>query len=198
MFLGSRRVYPNPQIDDLLLGNRLYAPTLPQCPNDPSCPTLFATAQDLQALADWQSNLHSDPQLQSFRSTFAYNGIGTTWFAPSDPIFSAIASLNSQFRWLSHTWDHADLDCFTRDANGACVPATLSEALSELTPNVDVAPQLQIALDRTGIVTPFNGGVNNPNFLQAAAQVGIRYVITADDPPAPIWASSVQFFRISF
>jgi hypothetical protein len=61
VFLGSRKVYLNPQIDDMLLGNRLYAPTLPQCPQDDSCPTLFATQQDLQTLVNWQNNLKAGP-----------------------------------------------------------------------------------------------------------------------------------------
>jgi hypothetical protein len=185
VFLGSRRVYLNTQIDDLLLGNRLYAPSLPQCPNDSSCPTLFATAQDLNALATWQSNMQADPQFQSFRATFAFNGVGTTWYSPSDPIFPAIAALNPKFRWLSHTWDHSNLDCFSQDAGGACVPATLAQSLSELTQNVNVAPSLGIAFDRTGMVTPFNGGLQNPNFMQAATQVGLQYIVTADDPPGP-------------
>jgi hypothetical protein len=183
VFLGSRRIYLNTQIDDLLLGNRLYAPTLPQCPNDQSCPTLYASGQDLQTLATWQTNLQSDPQFQSFHATFAYNGVGTTWFAPSDPVFAAMSSLNAQFRWLSHTWDHSDLDCFTHDSNGACVPATLAQSLSELNQNINVAPSLGITLDRTSMVTPFDGGLGNPNFVQAAAQVGIQYLVTAVDPP---------------
>lgn len=185
VFLGSRRIYLNTQIDDLLLGNRLYAPTLPQCPNDQSCPTLFATGDDLHALANWQAGLQADPQFQSFHATFAYNGIGTTWFPPSDPVFAAISSLNNKFRWVSHTWSHGNLDCYTTDANGACVPATLAQAQAELNQNIAVAPSLGVTLDRTGMVTPFNGGLANPAFLQAAAGAGIQYIVTADDPPGP-------------
>ena len=69
-FIGARRVYLNPQIDDMLLGNRLYAPTLPQCPNDDSCPTLFASGQDLQALVNWQNNMKADPMFSTFHSTY--------------------------------------------------------------------------------------------------------------------------------
>jgi hypothetical protein len=184
VFLGSRRVYLNPQIDDMLLGNRLYAPTRPECPQDQSCPTVFATGSDLQALANWQTKLQSDPQFQSFRTTFAYNGIGTTWFPPDDPIFAAIASLNSRFTWLSHTWSHANLDCYTVDSNEACVPATLAESQAELNQNIAVAPSLGIAIDPTSMVTPFNGGLTDPNFLQAAAQAGIHYIVAAADPPS--------------
>ncbi|HMF77577.1 MAG TPA: hypothetical protein VK604_18105 [Bryobacteraceae bacterium] len=184
VFLGSRRVYLNPQIDDLLFGNRLYAPTLPQCPADPSCPTAFATGPDLHSLANWQTNLQADPQFQSFHATFAFNGVGTTWFAPSDPVFAAMASLNSQFSWVSHTWGHANLDCYTTDGNGNCVPATLAQSQAELNQNIAVAGSLGITLDRTSVVTPFNGGLTNPNFLQAAMQAGLTYIVAAVEPPS--------------
>ncbi len=186
VFLGSRRVYFNLQNDDLLLGNWLYAPQLhPSCESDGSCPTYFMTGPDLTAHAQWQANLQSDPQFQTYRGTFAYNGVGTTWFSPEDPIFAAIKSLNSQFWWLSHTWDHANLDCYSFDSGGNCVPATLAESLSELTQNIAVAPTLGITLDTRAMVTPFNSGLADPAFLQAAAQVGIKYIVFPQYPDSP-------------
>jgi hypothetical protein len=185
VFLGSRRAYLNPEIDDMLLGNRLYAPTLPQCLNDQSCPTYFATGDDLQAVADWQANLQLNPLFQTFHEMFAYNGVGTTWFPATDPIFAKIAALNSKFTWVSHTWDHANLDCYTTDTNGVCVPATLDQSLAELNQNIAIASTLGITLDRTDMVTPFNGGLTNSNFVQAAARVGIQNIVYADDPPSP-------------
>ncbi len=185
VFLGSRKVYLNPQIDDMLLGNRLYAPTLPQCPGDESCPTIFASGQDIQTLANWQNNLKADPLFSTFHATYAFNGVGTTWFAPSDPVFSAISSLGSNFTWLSHTWDHADLDCYTVSSQGTCLPATLAQAQAELNQNIAVAPSLGINLDRSSMVTPFNGGLGNANFLTAAVQAGLQYIVTALPPPTP-------------
>ncbi len=184
VFLGSRRVYLNPEIDDLLLGNRLYAPTQSICPNDPSCPTYYATGADLQGLANWQATVRAKTQFPTFHQTFAYNGIGTTWFAPSDPVFAAIKSLNSNFTWLSHTWDHANLDCYSTDSNGNCVPATLAQSQAELNQNIAVAASLGITLDSVEMVTPFNGGLSNPNFLQAAQQVGIQYIVYNGAPPS--------------
>lgn len=122
VFLGARRVYLNPQIDDMLLGNRLYAPTRPECPDDESCPTLFASGQDIQTLVNWQNNLKSDPMFSTFRAIYAFNGVGTTWFPKNDPVFAAIASLGSNFTWLSHTWDHANLDCYTVNSNAHVFP----------------------------------------------------------------------------
>ena len=182
VFLGSRKVYLNPQIDDMLLGNRLYAPTLPQCPADASCPTIYASGPDLQALTNWQNNLKADPLFSSFHSTFAFNGVGTTWFAPDNPIFSSISSLGSNFTWLIHTWDHANLDCYTTDSNGNCVPATVAQSQVELNQDISVAPSLGINLDRTSMVTPFNGGLSNANFLAAAVSSGLQYIVTAVPP----------------
>ncbi|HMF77578.1 MAG TPA: hypothetical protein VK604_18110, partial [Bryobacteraceae bacterium] len=185
VFLGSRSVYLNPQIDDMLFGNRLYAPTLPQCPGDDSCPTVFASGNDIQALVNWQTNLKADPRFSTFHSTFALNGVGTTWFEPNDPVFAAISSLGSHFTWISHTWDHANLDCYTVNNQGACVPATLAQSQAELNKNIAVAPSLGITLDRTGMVTPFNGGLGNANFLTAAVQGGLKYIVTALPPASP-------------
>src|SRR5215469_6205440 len=167
----------------MLLGNWIYAPALhPACEPSNICPTYFATGPDLQAMANWQTSLQSDPQFQSYRGTYAFNGVGTTWFDPSDPIFAAIKLLNSKFWWVSHTWDHPNLDCYTTDSHGNCVPATLAQSLSELNQNIAVAPKLGIALDRLGMVTPYNSGLSNLNFLQAAAQVGIQYIVYPQFP----------------
>ena len=184
VFLGSRRVYLGPEIDDLLLGNRLYAPTLPQCPNDISCPTYFATGTDFTGLENWQTNLRLDPLFSTLHMTFAFNGVGTTWFPPSDPIFSAIASSGSHFTWVSHTWDHANLDCYSVDANGNCVPATLAQSQAELSQNIAAAATLGITFDSIEMVTPFNSGLTNPAFLTAAAQAGIQYIVYNGAPPS--------------
>ncbi len=183
IFLGSRKVYLNPQVDDLLLGNWLYSPqSHPSCESNGTCPTYFMSGPELQAHAQWQATLQSDPQFQSYRGTFAYNGVGTTWFSASDPVFAAIKSLNSNFWWLSHTWDHANLDCYSTNAAGNCVGATMAQSTSELSQNINVASTLGITLDRTSMVTPFNGGLTNANFMNAAVQAGLQYIVTAEIP----------------
>jgi hypothetical protein len=186
IFLGSRKVYLNPQIDDLLLGNWIYAPSLhPACESGNTCPTYYQTGPDLQAQATWQAGHQADPLFQSFRGTFGVNGVGTTWFAANDPVFAAIKATSSKFWWISHTWDHPNLDCYSVTNNGVCSPATLSQSLSELNRNTAVAPSLGITLDQIGMVTPFNSGLSNASFLQAAAQVGIKYIVDPAYPASP-------------
>jgi hypothetical protein len=186
MFLGSRKVYLNNETDDLLLGNWEYAPSQhPACEAPNTCPTYFETGPDLQALATWQANLQTDPLFQSYRQTFAINGVGTTWFPASDSVFAAMKSLNSQFWWLSHTWDHPNLDCYTTSKSGTCIPATSAQSLSELNQNISVVPTLGVTFDEIGMVTPYNSGLTNTNFLQAAAQVGIKYIVDPVLPASP-------------
>lgn len=186
IFLGSRRVFLNPQFDDLLIGNWLYSPSRhPACEANNSCPTYFATSPDLMAMATWQAGLQSDPLFQGYKTAYAYNGVGTTWFDPNDPIFAAIKSFSNTFWWLSHTWDHANLDCYSFTQAGACIPATQAQSLAELTQNINVAPQLGVTLDRLGMVTPFNSGLNNANFLRAAVQAGLKYIVIPQMPSSP-------------
>ena len=94
-------------------------------------------------------------------------------------------SLNTQFWWISHTWDHPNLDCYSTSKSGACVAATLAQSLSELNQDIAVAPSLGITLDQIGMVTPFNSGLDNKNFLTAAAQVGIKYIVYPQLPSTP-------------
>ena len=186
VFLGSRKIYLSPQIDDMLIGDRLYAPTLPQCPADPSCPTVRTTAGDLNALDAWQGVVRQNSQFQNFRDTFAYVGIGTTsdYSPPGDPLLSAVTELGSQFGWVNHTWSHSSFDCYTA-TNGVCNPATLAQSLSEIQQNVAIAATLGISIDPTSIVTPYNSGLSNRNFLTAAAQEGIQSVIYPGSDPSP-------------
>jgi hypothetical protein len=166
IFLGSRKVYLNPEIDDVLLGNWIYAPALhPACESPNTCPTYLQTGPDFQALANWQASLQSDAQFQGYRTTIAFNGVGSTWFAQSDPVWAAIKSLSPQFWWVSHTWDHANLDCYTTNSNGSCVGATIAQSQLELNQNIAIANTLGITLDTTDMVTPFNSGLGNPDFL---------------------------------
>jgi hypothetical protein len=186
VFLGSRQIYLSPQIDDLLIGDRLYAPTLPQCPSADTCPTIRTSETDMYALSAWQQGVQQTAQFQNYRNTFAYVGIGTTseYSPPGDPLLTSVTALGSEFGWVSHTYSHSNLDCYTT-TNGNCNPATLAQSLSELQQNIAVAGTLEITIDRTGIVTPYNSGLSNANFLTAALEEGIQSVIYPGASPTP-------------
>ena len=185
VFIGSRQIYFTPHIDDMLIGDLLYAPNRPDCPGGANCPLVRTTGSDLETLSSWQATQALDPRFQGWRATFAYNGIGTTpGYVPpgGDTLVPRVTALGSQFGWVSHTWSHSSLDCYT-ESGGTCIPANSTQSLDEIDRNLATASTIGITPDAGSLVTPFNGGLANSAFLQAAAQRGIGYLITPYDPP---------------
>jgi hypothetical protein len=182
VFLGSRQIYVSPQLDDMLVGDKLYAPMRPECPQDRTCPAVRAEGSDLQALSTWQTNKQLDTQLQAFRTTSVYCGIGAADAPPNDTLVPAVTALGSRFGWVSHTYSHSNLDCYTL-TNGLCTPATSAQSFAEIDQNVAAATSLGITIDANSLVTPFNGGMSNSVFLQAAATRGIGFL--GANPYAP-------------
>jgi hypothetical protein len=174
----------SPEIDDMFMGSWQYAPTLqPQCANTGTCPTVYTTATDVHALANWQTSVQANPLFSNFHARLSFVGVGASYYAASDPLKVAVNQVRSQFGWISHSWDHPNLDCYAV-SNGVCVPATLAQSLAEIDNNVNAAASLGLAIDTLSMVTPFNSGLANPNFLAAAAQRGILYIADPLEPPS--------------
>jgi hypothetical protein len=206
VFLGARRMYLTPQIDDMLIADTLYTTTVAGCaPNafqldptsnaDANCPTFRGTGTDLQQVSWWQSAKEADALFgNNFGVTFAYNGIGTTTAGgrpANDTLVPAIQSFGWVFHWISHTWDHENLDCYDPVPNsGICTPATSAQSLAEITQNATVATTLKITPLPGSMVTPNVSGLANPAFLTAAQSRGIKYLVSdatipSGAPPTP-------------
>ena len=65
------------------------------------------------------------------------------------------------------------------------MPATLAQSLSELNQNIAVAPKIGITLDQNGMITPFNSGLSNAQFLQAAVSLGTVNIVFPALPSSP-------------
>lgn len=192
IFLGNRKAFLTPQVDDLFLANDLFDSSKAACipvgfATDPTfdaegqCPALRIQGSDLQKLAAWQSTLRANPQFAKFRVSMAFNGLGATaagGVGANDSLVSESVRQRNAFYWINHTYDHENLDCFKPAANsGVCRPANQAEAMAEISQNVSVANSLGLPLDSTSMVTPAISGLQNPAFLAAAAARGIRYLI---------------------
>ncbi|MEZ5353161.1 MAG: hypothetical protein R2762_11040, partial [Bryobacteraceae bacterium] len=191
VFLGSRQAFLSPQNDDLFLPNDLFVSNIPACQplpgTDPTydpavnCPNLRITGADLDKLAAWQDAMRAKAQTRNFRVAHAFNGFGTTpdGDAPAnDSLKLRAIAHRSRFFWLSHTYDHEHLDCFLPVPNsGICRPATYNESRTELVKNIQVATSLGLPLDRSSMVTPAISGLTNRNFMRAAGDNRIRYVV---------------------
>ncbi|MEZ5403534.1 MAG: hypothetical protein R2729_27895 [Bryobacteraceae bacterium] len=191
VFLGSRQVYMSPQNDDIFLPNDLFVSNIPACRPVPgadptydpavNCPNLRITGADLDKLLAWQNGLRANAQTANFRVTHAFNGFGATAegdSGPSDTLVARTKALRNNFFWVSHTYDHENLDCFNPVPNsGICTPANYSQSRDEITKNVAVATSLGVPVDRTSMVTPAISGLTNRAFMRAAGDQGIRFVV---------------------
>jgi hypothetical protein len=190
LFLGSRKIYFSPQFDDLFIPDIMYNSS--SCPQiafqtdptvtDPAgCKEVRLTGADLTAVANWQTAQVKDPQLQ-IKLSFPFNGIGTTAAENSgDATLATVAKSHANtFFWLSHTWDHANLDCYTFVDDGGiktCVAANSTQSAAEITQNNKLATSMKLNYDSQSMVSPNVSGLKNPAFMQAAVANKIQYLV---------------------
>lgn len=196
VFIGNRRIYLTPQNDDIFLSSDQFTNN-PACQpvgaaSDPTydpataCPSIRMTGADLAALATWQSRARSNGQYRYLKVAHAYNGFGTSaaFGLPNDPLLTEARRLRSTFNWLSHTYNHENLDCYLPVPNsGICTPVTYANAVNEIELNRTASRSLGLSDDTASMVTPGISGLNNPNFMKAFVDRGMRYVVTDTSRP---------------
>ncbi len=193
IFLGARKAYFSPQNDDHFLDNDLFKLGVAACmpsgftneptyaPNTP-CPTDRMDTGDITSLAAWQDQWNSTTQYRGFKLAMVYNGVGASATyggeAPNNDALTATSiALKSKFFWINHTYDHEDLDCYSPVPNSRnCTPADYQESYDEIQFNKNVASRAGITLDATAMVTPGISGLNNPEFMRAAVNRGLKYL----------------------
>ncbi len=170
VYLGERRVYLNPQVDDLFFDDDRFA----------GAPYRM-TASELGAAASWQSAIRQRPLTTGFRLALAFNGEGSEHRfvgASADPegeseptedtLTNAAVALQDQFEWISHTYGHTNLDATTEQ-----------ETEYELRQNHRVAGELGFTrYSPENLVTPDVSGLNNPAAMLGALRRGVRYVVS--------------------
>src|SRR4051794_40718020 len=96
VFLGERHAYIGVQIDDLFLPDDIYTGG-----------TFRMSGSDMQAAADYQNGKRAQTVTGGLRYHWAFNGQGAS---SGDDLTTAAQRLAGNFNWISHTYDHADLD----------------------------------------------------------------------------------------
>ncbi len=170
IFLGERHIYMSAQVDDFFIDDSEWLPTT-ACGTNPdnTGATFRMTGTDLQAVINWQNAKRSASVSAKTTLTMAFNGYGTTAGAYTPDTLTPAAKQNQdRFYWVSHTYDHTNLDS-----------VDYATASSEIVLNNQVARNLGLKYYSTlNMVTPDVSGLTNPNFLQAAYDNGIRYLVT--------------------
>jgi hypothetical protein len=188
LLLGERHVYLDAQPDDILIDDSIWQPATPcnTAVDDPSLPIYRITGSDLQAFINWQKAKQAQPTSTQLMIEFPFNGYGTTsayyqqylsgqngTILPGTPSTDTLTPVVKQnqalFKWVSHTYDHENLD-----------NATYAFTANEITQNNKVAAKNNLDLtsfSKANLVTPDISGLSNPAALQAMADNAVRNVV---------------------
>lgn len=172
VFLGARKVYMNAQPDDVLIDDDIWNPNT----NNEVGPTFRMSGADLTSLATWQNNFRSRHRTAAgLILELPFNGIGATGIYSNDTLTPAVKSLQQNFRWINHTYTHANLDSIS-----------YGDATGEINKNNKMASNLGLAVySRKTMIQPDISGLGNPDFLRAAVDTGISYILS--DSSQPNW-----------
>ena len=134
------------------------------------------TAGDVTAAASWEQGIRSAPKLATnLALEFAFDGEGTTAYGNSDALTAAVKSDQNWFNFVNHTYSHANLDAIT-----------YTLALDEIRQNHQMASSTSsLSLSHyhmDSLVQPDISGLDNPEFLRAARDFGLTFLIA--DPRA--------------
>ena len=200
IFLGSRKTYFIPQNDDVFLENDLFEFGVASCmpsgfTNEPTsdassvCSTARMSSADIKNIASWQDRWNAQAQFKNLKITMAFNGFGAAGkyggdSDDNDGLTKDAISLKNKFFWMSHTYDHENLDCYAPVPNSTiCTPANYQQSADEITINAAIARAAGLPLDASGMVTPGISGLTNPAFMAAAAANGLRYLAADSSRP---------------
>ena len=165
LFLGERRIYLSIQIDDIFNQNWLWNPA---CHCVGNC-LYRLSAADAQALVAWLDRV----QLQTRNGAhlmldFAFNGAGIMGAVADDALATTLLQQQTRFRWINHGYTHLLLD-----------HATYAESEREILANHQAAVALGLLQYRSAaMVTAVVSGLENDDFLRAAKDTGIQYLVS--------------------
>jgi hypothetical protein len=163
LFIGKRRVYLSPHIDDVFLKSALWT-------DGGGESTYRMTADDVAHLLDWRGGLSSRlPERSTFRIQLAFNGAGSQpALFPDQSLVTALLDAEDQFFWINHTWDHANLDGVDENT-----------AQGEIAQNCAKAEEWQLThFQCSEAVTPELTGLDNPDAVAGLLAAGVRHVVS--------------------
>lgn len=171
VFLGERHVNLDVQIDDLLIDDDMWDPAC-SCDTGPNATTtpFRMSSADFNAAIAWQTALRArSPLFNSVTLEWAFNGEGASGIYSPDTLTPAVQFGQQHFNFVNHTYTHQLLDA----------PLGYGAARDEIRRNNTVAEQLGLrAYRRDALVQPDISGLGNPEFLRAAVDTGIKYLIS--------------------
>ncbi|HEX7837294.1 MAG TPA: hypothetical protein VF469_07515 [Kofleriaceae bacterium] len=171
LFIGKKRAYLTPQVDDVFISNDMWnATTHRNAPELDGEDTFRITGSDVDQLVRWQTGFRTRlPAGSRYITVMTFNGVGTLRSEYQDQTSLAAArSAGANLTWLSHTWDHEDMDQMTHAA-----------AANEVAQNCQLARTNALnGFVCSDLVTPGISGLTNADALQGIDGAGVRYVVS--------------------
>ncbi len=207
IFVGARFIHMAAHADDLFIPDELWDPALRA--TNPATTFRLSGADISNAVSKQAAFRAAHPVASTFKLDFPFNGSGAvvdpeamTLVADlTDDLVAAVIANKANFRFISHTFTHADMDKAPVPANAPCVYetfTTLAAIQAEITRNRTVWGLLALpekSLNNGTLVSgnhsglkdrkctedqaddvAFDQGGANPLFLQAVANVGVDYL----------------------
>ena len=180
VFVGARRVHMAAHLDDLFLANTLYDPSLKA---DNPLQTYRLNSGDISNAVSKQTAFRAaHPTAGAFQLDFPFNGSGavvdpeaTTLVANlTEDLVAAVIANKNAFRYINHTFTHADMDKPPVPANAPCdyeTFTTVAPIQAEITKNRTVWGLLGLP-DQT----------NNNRVLLTGNHAGLKDRKCTDDP----------------
>lgn len=146
------------------------------------------TGADFSNIALWQSLVNlTTLNASAVKISMAFNGSGFSTkyggegdYPPSgtDSLSTQVAAAQGNFKWISHTYDHALLDPpFT---------TTAAQVTTEMQKNLTVANKLRFTtFNASTLVTPEISGLYNPTTLGALTAFGTQVLVSDSSKPTP-------------
>lgn len=152
MFLGERRVYIDPQIDDLFIDSDMWDM---EALSDLTGLLFRISDYDFLKAIEWQNELRTTyPLASTLMLEWAFNGEGTTDIYDPDPLTPYVTQNESAFAYVNHTLTHENLD-----------QISYGNAYSELSQNHIIATQLGLThYAKNSMVQPDISGLENSEF----------------------------------
>jgi hypothetical protein len=182
VFLGERKIYLSAQPDDVFIPDDLWDPaTLSICgdPIPPAAPSktrvkeceFRITGTDYNQLRAWQTAIQALPNASQIRLELPFNGSGYNQALANDipdTLTAAVIAFKNVFRWINHTWNHANLDA----------PVAAGVVTSELTQNHNLAASLGFTgYNKDSFIQPDISGLENSAFYTAAQAFGLTNIL---------------------
>ena len=207
VFVGKRYVHMTAHVDDLFLANDIWDPATNS--DHPTNIYRLSSTDISNAVSQQAAFRAAHPLAGNFKLDFAFNGAGavidptaaTLTANMSEDLVAAVVANKDHFRFISHTFTHADMDKPPTPANAPCVYDTftaVSPIEAEITRNRTVwgllglpeqneNNQALVTGNHSGLKdrkctddqaddVHFDEGGANSLFLQAAANTGVDYL----------------------